>query len=340
MPISFDWSEKISALPSNPIPAEWLATKGKGVKVAYIDTGANLGTPSLNHLNIPGHKFYTGAPNFSVAKLTGQDLVQDSFPQTGHGTKYLSLLAGKKPATDSDADVVVGFANEAEYFIIKARDKNDVDTTVRNLLNAIELSANLGIEVAIIGLCISAQKIVNELNMSQAEVNRVFNLPGVKKMNIFTALENRSTGDPWDDIATQMFPTLRPEVINVARFPNDYDQLATIIRPQPIAYLIAGFEDWSVLTKIGNAEAMIDADEHEASTNLGMFKVFSNSCAVAIAGGLGTLALSYFKAQNGGASPSKTQLLTLLNTAFQPLEDSSVVAEKPAFFTNINPANV
>ncbi len=336
MPTTFDWPKTISEISESPIPAEWLAAKGQGVKVAFIDTGVNLGLSPLQNSVANNRRFYTGASTFSVGKLTASDLAQDSFPQTGHGTKYFSLLAGKQP-TSTDVDVVLGLIPGAEFYVIKTRDKNDVTTTVRNLLDAFELSANLGIDVAICGLCISASKIDTEPNMSQAEVNRVFNLPGVKKMHIFNALENRDTGNPWDDIATQMFPNNRPEVFNVAKLPNDIDQVVNVILPQQVSFLLARFEGWSVLTKNGVAEDMIDSDSPEAATNLGAFKVFSNSSAVAIMGGIGTLAYSFFKQQNNGVSPSKAQLAALLNTRFTTLESDTVAPQTPAFFTNINP---
>ncbi|MBC7774315.1 MAG: S8/S53 family peptidase [Phycisphaerae bacterium] len=336
MPTTFDWSKAISELPGNPIPAEWLATKGKDVKVAFIDTGVNLGLASLQNSVATNRRFFTGAPTFSVGKLLANDLIQDSFPQTGHGTKYFSLLAGQQPTTDADS--VLGLIPDATFYIIKTRDKNDVTTTVRNLLDAFELSANLGIDVAICGLCISASKIDEEPNVSQAEVDRVFNLPGVKKMHIFNALENRDTGNPWDDIAAQMFPNRRPEVFNVARLPNDIDKVVDVILPQQVSFLAARFEDWSVLTKGGAAEAMIDSDSPEAGTNLGAFKIFSSSSAVAIMGGIGTLAFSFLKGQNNGVSPSKAQLAELLNTRLSALESGMVAPAAPTFFTNINPS--
>lgn len=340
MPILFNWSDTIAQLPGKPVPDAWLATGGQGVKVAFIDTGANIGLPSFAHLKNADRRFFTGAPTFSVVKTTGKDLVQDSYPQTGHGTKYLSLLAGKDSDPASDDPVVVGMANQADYYIIKTRDANDVTTTVRNLLDALELSANLGIDICIIELTLGASKIQSEPNMSAAEVERVFSLNGVKKMHLFCALENRDTGDPWDNIAGQMFPNLRPEVFNVARLPHDVAALADVIRPQPVHFLAAGFEGNSLLTKIGALEKMIDADSSEAKTQLGVFKIFSNSCAVALVGGVATLAFSFFKQQNGGLAPDRAQLAALLNSSFSPFDHALDKFDPPAFFTNFDPAGV
>lgn len=319
MPISFDWSKTISEIPGNPIPAEWLATQGKSIKVAFIDTGVSLGLPSLEHLKKAGHRFFTGADGFSVAKLTGQDLVGEAFglEGVGHGTLYASLLAGKSPVpAPSDKDLVSGIANEAEYFIIKARNPNDRKTTIRNLLNALELSANLGVEIAITGQCISSSEMPFE-GLSDADIDRVFNLPGVKNMHIFAPLKNLEVTDSWEGITADNFPSNRPEVFNVAKLPDNFEELSESITELPIAFMLSGFSG-QVLTKTGNA------DEVE----------FSNSGAVAILGGVAVLAASFFKQQNGGAMPNKDGLKQLLGSRFQSIGNASDAFDKPAFFRN------
>jgi subtilisin family serine protease len=182
MPTSFAWSQTISSSPSLPIPAEWLATQGKDVKVAFVDTGVNLGLPSLAHLNKAGHKFFVGASGFSVAKLTGQDPVGEAFGVAGlgHGTLYASLLAGKSPdPVPPDKDLVIGIANDATYYIIKATDETGEVTTIKHLLDALELSANLGIEIFITGQCISRSEMQFE-GLTDADINRVFDIPAVQ----------------------------------------------------------------------------------------------------------------------------------------------------------------
>lgn len=319
MAISFDWSKTISELPGKPIPAEWLETQGKGVKVAFIDTGANLGLASLSHLNIAGRKFFTGAPGFSVAKLTGQDLVGEVFDPAikSHGTPYASLLAGKSPEpSPSDKDLVTGIANAADYYLIKARNPNDKKTTIRNLLNALELSANLGVEIAITGQCISASEMPFE-QLDDAEVERVFGLPGVKKMLLFAPLKNREVSDPWDGITAENFPSNRPEVFNVAKLPDNFEQISDVVTSQPIPFLLSGFAG-QVLSKTGDAG---DMD-------------FSNSGAVAIIGGIGILAASFFKQQNGGAMPDRNEMLQLLGDRFQTLSNGSISFDQPTLFKN------
>ncbi|MFN0175826.1 MAG: S8 family serine peptidase [Saprospiraceae bacterium] len=319
MPISFDWSETISALPSNPIPADWIATKGKGVKVAFIDTGVNLGLPSFTHLGISGRKFFTGAPGFSVTKLVGQDLVGEAFGGTGpgHGTRYASLLAGKSPDSSTDEkELVNGIAPDADWYIIKARNPNDKKTTIRNLLDALELSANLGIEIAITGQCISASEMPFE-GLNNAALDRVFSLPGVKKMFVFAPLKNLEPTDTWGLITSENIPSRRPEIFNVAKLPDNFGAVADVIKNQPIPFLLSSFQG-KVLSKTGDA---IDL-------------TFSNSGAVAIMGGIAVLALSFFKNQNAGTLPNREGMLQLLGNTCQSLDNASLSVTQPAIFKN------
>ena len=332
MPISFDWSETISSLPSMPIPAEWLETQGKDVKVAFIDTGVNFGSPSLKHLNQAGRKFFTGAPGFSVAKLTGQDPVFDDMgdANAGHGTLYASLLAGKTPDIPvGDHDVVTGLANAAHYFIIKARDPS-ITTTITNLLNALELSANLGIEIAIIGQSVPMSELSNE-GLTKAELDRVFGLPGVKQMHIFVPLENRRKGGSWETITTAFFPSLRPEVFNVAKLPIDFDRVADTIRSKPISFFAAGFGG-KILTKDGGIKELkaVEPEEINRETEVAL----SNSGVVAIIGGLAVLAASFFKQQHGGLMPDRAQMSQMLGDCFLQIDNAASDFAPPACFKN------
>lgn len=319
MPISFDWSKTISELPGNPIPAEWLATKGKGVKAAFADTGVNLGLASLKHLDKVGRKFFVSAPNFSTGKLNGQDAVGEAFGVAGlgHGTLYASLLAGKTPnPTPLDKDLVSGIANEADWYLIKATDSSGEITTIRNLLQALELSANLGIDIFITGQCISLSEMAFE-GLSEADINRVFELPGVKKMFVFAPLKNRKSVAAWAEITSNYFPSNRSEVINLAGLPEIFNEVSGTIKAQNIPFLPTGFTG-ELLSKSGDAIEM----------------QFSNSGAAALMGGIATLALSFFKAQHAGALPDRGQFLQLLGASCKQLPDSMSAINAPTLFKN------
>jgi len=313
---TFDWSEMISF---TSIPTEWRLARGKDVKVAFVDTGVNLGLPSLAHLNQVGRKFFVDAEGFSVAKLTGQDPVGEAFgvAGSGHGTLYASLLAGKSPnPAPLDKDLVTGLANAATYYIIKATDKTGEVTTIRHLLDALELSANLGVEVLITGQCISRSEMQFE-GLTDADINRVFDLPAVKRMFIFAPLKNRQSAEAWKSLAADHFPSYHPDVFNVAKLPGIFDQVIDVVKTMNVPFFLSGFEG-KLLSKTGDA---IDMG-------------FSNSGATAIMGGVATLALSFFKQQNEGEVPDKEQFTQLLATCCSSLDDAPGSFAAPTIFKN------
>ncbi len=319
MPIAFDWLQTISALPSNPIPPEWLATKGKGVKIAIVDTGANLGLSSLKHLDTAGHKFFTSAPGFSVTKLTGQDNVGEAFgvAGSGHGTLYTALLAGKLPVpAPDDKDLVSGIANGAEIFIIKATDNSGELTTIKYLLDALKLSVNLGIEIFITGQSISRSEIDRE-RLNESDIIALFNTPAVKKMFVFAPLKNKRTALGWNGIVINNFPNFLPDVINVAKLPDFFASNPAVVKKTNVPFFLSGFTG-QVLSKTG------DAMELE----------FSNSGAVTILGGIAALALSFSKAQNAGASPTREAFITLLKNSCRPIDNAMGSFDQPALLKN------
>jgi len=320
MPIAFDWLQTISTLPSNPIPAEWLATKGKGVKIAIVDTGANLGLNSLKHLDTAGHKFFTSAPGFSVTKLTGQDNVGEAFgvAGSGHGTLYTSLLAGKSPVpAPGDKDLVSGIANAAEIFIIKATDNSGEITTVKHIVDALKLSVNLGIEIFITGQSISRSEIDRE-RLNESDIVALFNTPAVKKMFVFAPLKNKRSALGWNGIVGDNFPNFLPDVFSIAKLPDFFASNPAVVKKPNIPFLLSGFTG-QVLSKTG------DAMELE----------FSNSGAVTIMGGIAALALSFSKAQNGGTLPTREAFKTMLKNCCRPMDDAMGSFDQPALFKNV-----
>lgn len=311
----FDWFQVISKL---PIPPEWLATMGKEVKVAFADSGVNLSLPSLAHLNIGGRKFFTGHGGFSVAKLTGQDPVGEvGISGVGHGTLYASLLAGKTPVpTPSDKPLVNGVANAASYYIIKATSNSGNITKIKHILDALELSANLGIEIFITGQCISRSEMRFE-GLSEVDIARVFNMEAVKRMFIFAPLKNTMFPEDWISLTTDNFPSMVPQIFNVAKLPNELSQFEAAIKTQNIPFLLSGFKG-ELLSQYGDMCTMN----------------FSNSGATAIMGGISVLALSYFKAQNEGKLPDKEQFLQLLATCCQQLDNTIDPINFPTIFKN------
>lgn len=125
------------------IPDEWKQTGGKNVKIALLDTGANLNHPALQHLDVSGRKFDVTLPDFEVTTATGDDPVPDTAPGSDlHGTQLLSIMA----ANPSDDFGVKGLAPDAEYFIIKIIN-SERKTLATNYLKAIELCHHLDVDI-------------------------------------------------------------------------------------------------------------------------------------------------------------------------------------------------
>ena len=139
----FDWN---NAIPG--VTEAWRKTEGKNVKIAIIDSGAQLHASALRHLDRPGHKFNLAQPGFSLSNALlpggGNDAVTDqlSFGEM-HGTATLSVLAGKP---DSAGNGIKGVAPEAEVFIMKIMEPSAMYRK-GYILDAIELALKLKVDI-------------------------------------------------------------------------------------------------------------------------------------------------------------------------------------------------
>lgn len=134
----FDFRENLIG-----VPDEWKQTGGKNVKIALLDTGANLNHPALQHLDISGRKFDVTLPDFDINTATGDDPVPDTAPGSDlHGTQLLSIMA----ANPTDEIGVKGIAPEADYYIIKIIN-SERKTLATNYLKAIELCHDLDVDI-------------------------------------------------------------------------------------------------------------------------------------------------------------------------------------------------
>ena len=95
--IKVDHRQQISG-----IPAEWLTTNGRNVKIAILDTGFFLDHPDLAHLK----------GKCVISDFGGNNNTDD---KAGHGTHVLGLLGAKA----AQADGVTGLINEAHFFLYK-----------------------------------------------------------------------------------------------------------------------------------------------------------------------------------------------------------------------------
>lgn len=312
----FDWSAQVLA---PLIPAEWRNTNGQRIKVALIDTGVDLTNPSLAHLDRPEHKFYVGLPDFDH---TGNDPVDDQYGGAtgleGHGTLYASLLAAVPP---SEGEALIrGIIPDAEFFIVKARTPRPTgeNTMFRNLLDALDLVAGLNVDVAIVGEVKRMGARTFE-RISDADIESVMTRVRKSGVHVICALENRRKGEPWTDVATKCFPTVRPEVINVGALPPDLTAAVASIRTQDIAFLLEGFQG-KVCYRNG------------AFGDLAM----SSSGAVAIMGGVIALRLAFLRQQGKPLPADKAALLQDLADFFPPVEKAGTGLPKPVIYKNFS----
>lgn len=303
---TFDWSAQLAGL----IPQDWIDTHGQNVKIALIDTGVNLNVHSLSQLDKPGHKFFVGRTGFSILDHTGKDAVGDGSVSGGHGTELAVILSGKSnPAAQ---DFVDGIAPAADMTIIKARDNSGSVTLIKNLLDSIELAADLGVEIAITAQALSSRRIDAE-GIAPSEVQRVMNKAKAANMLLFAATENRSVGGTWDNVVSRKFPNNQDNTVNVAVVPTDISAVRNQITPQKLQFLLGGFKGLTY-----------DADNNLAHVEL------TNSAAVAIMGGIAALCLSALKSQGSGIA----NLLATLAQSSAPLQTANGNYPAPIIFKN------
>jgi subtilisin family serine protease len=84
------------------IPSQWLATGGRGIKVAILDTGFFMDHQDLIHMK-----------NTAIVKdFGGNNNTED---RKGHGTHILGLLGAKTSVSDG----IMGLIPEAKFFLYK-----------------------------------------------------------------------------------------------------------------------------------------------------------------------------------------------------------------------------
>jgi type VII secretion-associated serine protease mycosin len=131
--VRFQIDDTSCSFPSDPIKGTpwslqrvvldqlWQDTKGRGVKVAVIDTGVDAVNPQLRQ-----------------AVVNGKDFLSKG----GHGTKVAGIIAARK----SDESGFIGIAPEAT--IIPIRQNDDQGTgNVGTMIQAIKYAADAGAEV-------------------------------------------------------------------------------------------------------------------------------------------------------------------------------------------------
>lgn len=114
--IPFDVNERIEVITEIPkgvkligAPSVWGKTKGKGIKIAVLDTGCDVDHPDLRERIIGGRNF------------TGDDRGNPNIynDYNGHGTHVAGTIAASE-----NGQGVMGVAPQADLLIVKVLDKN------------------------------------------------------------------------------------------------------------------------------------------------------------------------------------------------------------------------
>lgn len=169
-------------------PKIWNETKGKGIKVAVLDTGCDVNHPDLKDRIIGGR-------NFTDDDSSNPDIYTD---YNGHGTHVSGTIA----AQENDAGVI-GVAPEAELLIVKVLNKNgsgQYEWIINGIHYAIEQNAD------IISMSLGGPADVPELYDA---------IKAAVKKNILVVCAAGNEGDGDDSTDEFAYPGCYNEVISV-----------------------------------------------------------------------------------------------------------------------------
>lgn len=284
---TFNWNENLKSLPQ-----AWRATGGANVRIALLDSGADLDNDTLRHLGVDGRKFHVARPDFSQPPASlppgiGRDDVRDARPQGNpHGTICLSVLAGKAQG----ASQVQGMAPEAEVFVLKISDAQRM-TNKGYLLDGLELAMRLNADIVV---C----PVLPFFNGSYTEGRRqqVFDAMQARKTLFVSALKN--TGD-LAILNNLSFPAREPWSI-VAGVAQD-----GVLANNPAA---SAFNEKMDLLLPQAAVRSYNSATPDAYPTV---DCPSSLAAVCLAGALALL-LGHLKAQPGFERPTRQKALSLL----------------------------
>lgn len=180
-----------------------MATGGESVKIALLDSGANLRHPSLGHLNnLSERRYFVAKPEFLVPNPPvppGNDDVQDASPLgVAHGTACLSVLAAASSG-------VGGVAPKAQYYVLKVAGADAV-TRAKNITDALDLALRLDVDIIV---CTMLPRRPHA-PVSQGMIDDLSNRLQSQKVLLFSTLRN---SDVLSDFSFKEYPTLIPGAI-------------------------------------------------------------------------------------------------------------------------------
>lgn len=262
----FNWNEQLTFL-----PADWRATGGRGVRIAVMDSGLDLGHPDLIHLNVSGRKYDVTRPRYDPAR-GGDDDVSEANPLgQAHGTQITSVIAAQS------TDGITGIAPQAEIIKIKITDR-DGESFADYFLRGLALALQLDVDI----ISVSYFPTLAE-PLPFALVDRLFAEVDSRNILFISTLEN-----------TKLLP-----ILNRLQFPSTREEaiVTGVIRRRVV----------DALENVGQLAANIDlllpevegcfCDRNDAP-DIRIKLRLSSSHATALAAGTLALYLAFRRAQN------------------------------------------
>lgn len=202
MPV-FNWNQQIEG-----VPPSWRQTEGAGVKIAVIDSGADLTHPALQHLAaLTNNRFDAARPDFdpTAVDVNGKDEVADAAVNgEAHGTYCTSVIAAR--AVETDPHGVVGVAPAADVLIYKATDAEG-ESIHAYFLKALKSAILENVDLISVSYVPTGVR-----RTQQADVDALFAQMAEKKIAMFVALDNTNL---LDELNNLRYPSNRPEVVPV-----------------------------------------------------------------------------------------------------------------------------
>ncbi|WP_455542876.1 S8 family peptidase [Intestinibacter sp.] len=182
---------KISSYGVNMIATQnmWKASyKGKGVKIAIIDSGCDI-----NHVDLKDR--IAGVRNFTSEDMKNPDIVTD---RVGHGTHVAGIIAA-----NGHENSIIGVAPEVDLYILKAIDRTG-SGKLSWVINAINYAVSLDVDVISMSLGMG----VSDDKLERAIKNALKN-----GMSVVCAAGNEGDGN-YDDFEYS-YPAAYVDVISV-----------------------------------------------------------------------------------------------------------------------------
>jgi major intracellular serine protease len=193
-------NEQINEVPKGveliQAPQIWNQTKGKGIKVAVLDTGCEVNHPELRERIVGGR-------NFTDDDRSNPDIFTD---YNGHGTHVAGTIAAQE-----NGGGVIGVAPEADLLIVKVLNKRgsgQYEWIIKGILYAIEQKAD------IISMSLGGPADVPELHNA---------IKAAVKENILVVCAAGNEGDGDDSTNEFAYPGCYNEVISVGAINLDRD---------------------------------------------------------------------------------------------------------------------